>query len=322
MQQDYTYAVARVRFRETRLLSNADLNALLTAKDETAALRLLKDKGWGDRSEIKDHEQLLCEEEKKLWDFVAEVTEDQTVFDFLRVPNDFHNLKVAVKCITRDVRPDGLFISNAVVPPEVLFDAVQKREYHRLPDFLSETVHEAMTVLLQTSDGQLCDIVADRACMEYVTKLGRESGNEIIRLYCELFTASADIKIAVRSALTKKKPDFIRRALAPCETLDSDKLAAAAAIDFDAIVAYLAATEYRSAVDAIRTSMSAFEKWCDDYLIAALKSQKWEPFNVGAIIAYIIARESEIKAVRLILSAKSNGIDGSIVKERLRNMYV
>ena len=38
MQQDYTYAVARIRFRETALLSDADLLSLLSAKDAEAAL--------------------------------------------------------------------------------------------------------------------------------------------------------------------------------------------------------------------------------------------------------------------------------------------
>ena len=140
--------------------------------------------------------------------------------------------------------------------------------------------------------------------------------------YCELFVASADIKIAVRSAKTGKSIDFIRRAMAECDTLDAQKLAQAASLSYSDIIAYLSTTEYSSAVEAISTSMSAFEKWCDDHLTALLRSQKWEPFGFGPVVAYILARENEIKAVRLILSAKHNGIPEEIVKERLRKMYV
>jgi V/A-type H+-transporting ATPase subunit C len=187
---------------------------------------------------------------------------------------------------------------------------------------MRDCAKEAMTTLLQTSDGQLCDIIVDKACMDYVYALGKESDNDIIRLYCELFVASADIKIAVRCANTGKQQDFIRRALAKCDTLDIDRLCAAACESRDAVLSYLGTTEYRSAVDAITVSMSAFEKWCDDYLTSVMKPQKWEPFGIGPIVAYIIARQNEIKAVRMILSAKVNDLPEQTIKERLRDMYV
>ena len=321
MQQDYTYAVARIRFKETQLLSDSDIDALLSSKDTEAVMRLLRDKGWGDNSDISA-EQLLTAEEDKLWAFVDECVTDRSDLEFLRVPNDFHNLKVAVKCITRDIKPDGLFIYNSVCDPETVYECVKNRSYNELPEFLRDVAQEAMTALLQTSDGQLCDILIDKACMDHVYSLGKQSDNEIIRLYCELFVVCADIKTAVRCAKTGKKPEFIRRAIAECDTLDKDKLSAAAYEGYDAVLSYISLTEYRSAVDAINTSMSAFEKWCDDHLTAVMKPQKWEPFTIGPIVAYIIARQNEIKAVRMILSAKLNGLSEETIKERLRDMYV
>ena len=321
MQQDFTYAVARVRFRETKLLNGADLDSLLSAKDTDAVMRILRDKGWGDNTDTAP-DQIISIEEKKLWDFVDETVTDRSVLDFLRVPDDFHNIKAAVKCITRDIEPDGLFLYNTVCDPDKLYDCIKKREYGDLPDFIADTAREAMTVLLQTSDGQLCDIIVDKACMEYVYKLGKLSDSDIVRLYCELFVASADIKTAVRCAKTGKKPEFIRRAMAQCDSLDVDRLASAAYEGYEAVVSYLSATRYRSAVEALNTSMSAFEKWCDDYMTTAMKPQKWEPFGIGAIVAYIIARQNEIKAVRMILSAKISGLSEQTIKERLRDMYV
>ena len=320
-QNDYTYAVARIRFRETKLLSDADLGSLLAAKDVDGVMRLLRDKGWGDNSDCRP-EELLTIEEKKLWEFVGETVDDLSVLNFLLVPNDFHNLKVAVKAITRGVKPDGMLLFDAVENPKKLFDAIKKREYDELPEFLRDTAKEAMTTLLQTSDGQLCDVIIDKACMEYVYKLGKESGSDIIALYCELFVAAADIKIALRCAATKKKLDFIKRSMADCDSLDIGKLIAAACEGHDAVIAYLGTTRYRSAVDALNISMSAFEKWCDDYMTGILKPQKWEPFGIGPIVAYIIARQNELKAVRMILSAKVSGLSETTIKERLRSMYV
>ena len=322
MQQDFTYAVARIRYRENKLLNDADLNTLLSAKNADAVIRQLRDKGWGDNAGSSDPDALLRRESEKVWEFIDEIVPEKEAFDFLLIPNDFHNLKVAVKAITRDAKPDDMFIRNSTVPAEQIYDAVSKREYNRLPAFLEETAQEAMSVLLQTSDGQLCDIIIDKACMEYVGKLGKENSEEIIRLYCELFVASADIKIAIRSAHTKKRPEFIRRSMAACDTLDVDRLATAASLGYEDVLKYLESTRYSSAIPAIRVSMSAFEKWCDDYVTEAMKPQKWEPFTIGPVVAYLIARENEIKAVRMILSAKINGLSNDAIKERLRMMYV
>lgn len=322
MQQDYTYAVARIRFRETKLLSDTDLHSLLASKDVDTMLRQLRDKGWGDNTDCRP-EELLSMEENKLWEFIEETVEDISVLNFLLIQNDYHNLKVILKCITRDAKTDGMLLDNSVEDSDAIYTAIKAREYGDLPEYMQEVAKEAMTTLLQTSDGQLCDIIVDKACMEHVYRLGKESDNDMIRLYCELFVASADIKIAVRCAKTKKKLDFIRRAMAECDSLDIEKLAQAACEGREAVIAYLGMTDrYRSAVDAISTSMAAFEKWCDDYMTGSMKPQKWEPFGIGPIVAYIIARQNEIKAVRMILSAKINGLPEDTIKERLREMYV
>lgn len=322
MQQDYTYAVARIRYRETRLLSNSDLNSLLAAKDVSAVVRALRDKGWGDNSSDDSPEALLRCEENKLWAFIDEIVPEREAFAFLLVPNDYHNIKVAIKSITRSLIPEGLFIENCTFDSATLYDAIKKREYDRLPDVFADVAREAMTVLLETSDGQLCDIIIDRACMQHVRALGQENRNELIRRCCELFVASADIKLAVRCAKTGKRLDFIRRALAPCDTLDTERLAVAASLGYEDITKYLNDTAYKGATEALGRSMSAFEKWCDDTLIAEMLSQKWEPFSIGPVVAYILARQSEIKAVRMILSAKVNDLPEEMIKERLRMMYV
>ena len=321
MQQDYAYAVARIRCREPRLLTNGELGALLSQKDAAAVIRSLRDKGWGDGTDM-GAEALLKAEESKLWAFIDEIVPERSVFAFLLVPNDYHNLKAAIKAITRDLQPDDLFIRNSTVDPSVLYDAMRKREYDSLPPEFADTAKQAMTVLLETSDGQLCDMIVDKACSRHVAALGKESDNEIIRLYCELFTASADIKLAVRCALTHKSLDFIRRALAPCDTLDVQRLANAAALGCDDIIGYLGETRYKGAVEALSRSMSAFEKWCDDAVTAAMMTQKWEPFTIGPAVAYILARQNEIKAVRMILAAKISNLPEEIIKERLRMMYV
>lgn len=57
----------------------------------------------------------------------------------------------------------------------------------------------------------------------------------------------------------------------------------------------------------MRESPSAFERYCDNQLIELIKPQKSNYFGLEPIAAYLLARENEIKTVRLILYGKRSG---------------
>ena len=116
--------------------------------------------------------------------------------------------------------------------------------------------------------------------------------------------------------------DFMKRAMAPCDSIDVDQLSRAAVGGMEAVVEYLSGTAYAEGGQAIAESSSAFERWCDNRLIQAMKPQKYESFSVGPLVAYVLARENEIKTVRIILSGKQNGFSENSIRERVRDMYV
>lgn len=322
MSTEYTYAVARIRSKELGLLSKHDLDSLMNCRDYNECIRYLQDKGWGDDKGLETSDEILSEERKKTWELMKELLGDLTPFNVFLVPNDFHNLKVSLKAITRDVDPTPMFIDNGTVEAKKIYEFVKKREYSSLPSYLSDVAKNALSVLLQTSDGQLCDVIIDKAALKSIAEIGSKAENPIIKKYAEITVAAANIKIAIRCEKTKKSLEFIKSCLANCDTLNTEALARAASKNIDDIYSYLSVTDYKGAIDALKISTSSFEKWCDDLLINQMKSQKWEPFTIGPLVAYIIARETEIKAVRIILSGKLNQLDNDTVRERLREMYV
>lgn len=318
---DYTYAVARIRSMELKLFSAKEIDTLLSLPDYNSCLKYLSEKGWGDDNTLNSDE-IISYERKRIWKLMNELIKEENTFDIFLVQNDFHNLKVAIKSITRNVNPNNMFVEFGKISGEKIFEAIQNRKYSQLPDYLQNIAKYALDTLLQTSDGQLCDILIDKACLDTIYKIGQGSENEIIKLYSELFVASSNIKTAVRCAKVGKSLNFIKQALAECLSVNSNALAVASSKGIEEVCNYLSSTTYKTAVEALKNSPSAFEKYCDDLLTDKMQSQKWEPFTIGPLIAYIIARENEIKTVRIILSAKLNSLDLEIVKERLRKMYV
>lgn len=319
--QDFTYAVSRIRMKETKLLSKKDIDRLISQKDYQSVLRTLAELGFGSENS-NDNTDILTAEQNKLWSLMAELTEDMSVFDVFRLQNDYHNLKVCVKSVYSNADPEPMLVSGGTVDSDDLFEAVKNRDYNDLPAILGETAALSLDTLLKTGDGQLCDVVIDKACLDAVADFASKASDEVIKDYAELFVASANIKIAVRGSKLNKSFEFFTKAIAECASLDKEVLSRSAVKGFDEICAYLSTTKYKDAVSYIKKSMSSFEKWCDDLLINGMKKQKSEPFTVGPLVAYILAKQNEIKAVRLILIAKLNGLDDSKISERIREMYV
>ena len=323
MPEEYIYAVARVRGKELKLLSAPVMDSLVAAPGLHEALRILAEHGWGD-GEDTDIDEMLAAEREKTWDFIAELVPDMSVFDVFLYANDYHNLKAAVKETARMETRDSVFIrgKETTLDCELIRRAVRERDFDALPEEMRGVAYEALDVLLHTGDGQLSDILIDRAALERILEAAKRSDNEIIRTYGELTVASADIKTAIRACQMKKDRAFLDRALATCDTLDVADLAKAASESIDTLYEYLDRTPYAAAISEIRRSPSAFERWCDNLMIDKIRPEIHHPFTIGPLAAYILARENEIKCVRLILSGKINDLSVDSIRERVRETYV
>ncbi|MFR7445158.1 MAG: V0D/AC39 family V-type ATPase subunit [Sellimonas intestinalis] len=75
---------------------------------------------------------------------------------------------------------------------------------------------------------------------------------------------------------------------------------------------YLESTAYSGGAKALKESASAFERWCDNRIIETIQPQLYNPFSIGPLVAYVLARENEIKTVRIILTGKQNELSDRI----------
>lgn len=318
----YTYAVARIRALEVSLFSASTLDQLMACKDHDACIRFLQEKGWGGADVPADADAILTREREKIWETIREMRVDMSVFDVLLYSNWFHNLKAAVKEVCTGKSGANIYYEGTPIPKETLIRIIREKDYKALPANMQTAAEEAVDALLHSGDGQLCDVIIDRATMEAIMEAGHRSKDKIIRDYAESTVAVANIKIAVRSSRTAKSLEFMKRAMAPCDSLNTDRLAQAALAGMDAIVEYLDTCGYAEGAEALKVSPSAFERWCDNQIIETIKPQKYNAFSVGPLVAYIIARENEIKTVRIILTCKQNGLSDDSIRERIREMYV
>ncbi|MCQ2609476.1 MAG: V-type ATPase subunit [Lachnospiraceae bacterium] len=321
IDKSYVYAVARIRLMELKLLSKHNFDELIVAKDKSNIKRILKEKDWG-ADEDADFLSIIKNERVKLWQFIDEIVPDREVFSVFDISSEYHNLKAAIKESTLDFDYSDIYIDGATTPYSVIKSCIDNKAYGDLPSEMVEVAREAHEILLKTGDGQLCDAMIDRKAIEEIEKKGLESKEKVIEMYAKLVAAAYNIKISVRSALTNKDSDFMERAIADTTTIDRDLLISATQNGVDAICNYLLTTDYSDAVPYIKKSLTAFEKWCDDLIIDRMRGMLYESFGIGPVAAYILAKEQEIKNLRIIYTGIANGFSADMIRERVRDSYV
>ena len=86
--KEYTYSVARIRAKEVSLLSESDIEQLLSAQGYEQALALLRDKGYETNG---DDISLIDTAEDMTRQFLCEIA-DEDILKVLHLPIDYHNV--------------------------------------------------------------------------------------------------------------------------------------------------------------------------------------------------------------------------------------
>ena len=322
MSEKYIYAVARIRANEFSLLSENDISTLMSYKEYEDCINFLINKGWGKKkAELNDYSSLLKEEKTKVWQFISELVSDRTVFNVIFFPIDYHNLKAAIKGHIAGTLSSELFLPGGTISCEYLVKCIKENNITKLPLNMANSAKLAVEKLIHNGDGQICDNIIDKALLEAIKAEGKNSKSKLIKQYSDFFVASTNLKIAIRSKILGKNREFLKSMLVECSSLNVEKLIDVISKKEEHLFDYLKFTKFADAIPFIKKSLQMFEYWCENKVIEIINSEKYDYFSVDPIIAYVLAKEYEIKIVRIILSAKLNHIDDKLIKERIRAVY-
>ncbi len=317
----YVYAVARIRANEMSLLSTADIEQMVAADNAKGVLQFLEDKGWIETENPVDIDTVFKRQAEKAWQLLCEIAPDKSELEFLIVRNDFHNIKSALKTYVANKKGADAFLVPSLIDPERIREAIDNKKLEDLPDFARDAAKKTYEILIRTMDGQLADILLDAMALNCMMAKADKTGSLFAKELAELFCVAANVKIALRAAQTGKDEAFLEIALCETKTLEKSALKETAKRGVEELTQYLSHTMYREAVEHIKTSTTAFEKWCDDIVITYAIKAKYISFGIAPLIAYFIAKDTEIKTVRMILSCKHNAIPTEIIRERVRQLY-
>lgn len=321
-QYDYTYAVARIKANEQSLLGENDIEQLITGGDYEFALKKLTESGFGEFKAGADYDDVLYKYAKNTWAFLSEIMPHENDLDFLIVKNDMHALKATLKSIISDHDKKGCYIEPTINPIEEIINLIDERKFDELPEYMIEPAVKAYNVLTESGNGQVADAIIDKATLDIMLEMADKTKVKLCKNIAEIYVATANIKNLYRCILTNKSKDYMDLSVSECKTLSKETMIQSAIVGKEAFLEALMETPYAEAKKYLETDSSAFEKWCDDLIIEQIRHEKAENFGVGPLIAYYIAKETELKTIRIILAAKKNDLSADVIRKRVRSSYV
>ncbi len=325
---DYLFISTYLRSRERNLLTAARMERMIDAATAEDAAKVLQEIGYGEFSPTSDRElsEALAREREELFADLYRFVPDKAVVDVFKVKYDYHNVKTLLKAQALELDGKRLLLDAGRVSAEELTRALTEGEYDQLPPALGQAAREAREVLSATGDPQLSDFVLDRAYFEEMHAAAEATGSAFLQGYVRLLTDATNLRSAVRSARMGKGSDFLHQVLLSGGSVDARTLASRKGGDLSAAFRAGALAEAAALGDSLSAAgsgeLTAFERACDDAVMAYLTRARRIPFGEQAVVGYLYARENEFTAIRTILSGRMAGLDADTIRERLREAYV
>ncbi|MEG1560428.1 MAG: DUF2764 family protein [Clostridia bacterium] len=324
-QKSAIYSAARIRVQEKYLLNKGKLEKLSEATP-SEALHLLTEFGYGEKSDSASCDSLLNGELKKARALVFELTSDETVTNVFLMKQDIHNLKVLIKQkLLKDASAPPL-IDGGVFTPEAISLMVRLWNFSALPKQIIDCLAEVEFKLAEKPDPQMLSVTLDKAYAAYALSVKNDFVSEYFRAWIDFYNIDAMFRLK-RMGFGYDGFFYI-----PGGTIEIDALTSAYSAEPNALPLLLTATgASEKLMDAIKSalteysenlSIARFERDRDNYLIGIARERgKWDMESVAPVVSYLLAREQEVKCIRLVLTAKRNGLSKEIVAERLRELY-
>ena len=328
----FTQALSRVWVLETRLLDKTKIERMIEATSAEEALKILNETEYSNiLSKVKrvnDYEDILSYELKRVYELIYELCPVKDVVDLMSVKYKYHNLKVLLKgkFLCKDL--SNLLIDLGIEDLKKLKSLIDLDNFDDLKGFTKKAVLEVVKDFEENKDPQKIDIIVDRYMFDEIElikkKLDYNFTDKLVLATIDL----TNIRTLIRLKKQGKGREFASKVLIEGGAINKDTLVSTINETPENIINKLSTTIYsdiiKEGIESFTESNSAslLEKLSENYIMSLMKGSRLVTFGPDRLLAYIYAKETEIKIIRIIMVGKLNNISQQLIRERLRDSYV
>jgi len=245
---------------------------------------------------------------------------DDGIAELLEARSDFANLRLALRRKLTE-NPIGADYSEDGFVKAGEFESVFEQEnYSPLPTYMRDAIEAAVLAYYQNKDIRQIDYAIDAEHFRYIIAKAIALKDDFLvglfRMRADLTNIRTMLRLKYREA--QELCGFV-----PGGYVDESVLKHCINLDYDSIRAMFFSTPYYELVEAgvnylvSDKSFLKIEQKCDEHIDGYLRSGFMVTAGSQPVIAYLLLKESEIRKVRLILTAKKNLLDTKLILDRL-----
>ena len=331
-RSDFIQGVTRTKVIETRLLSQDKINRMIESNDVEEALRLLNESEYSDSFKgvlvSADYEKILSNELIRIYDLMRDVSADPVVVDLLALKYDYHNMKVMVKEKIYKKDLSDLYISVSVLAPDFMKEAYTTQDFRQISKEFKTAIDAVEEDFKESSDPQRIDFIFDEYYFKHLYNMAERTKIDLFINYVQDMIDFTNVASLIRLKKQNKDIEFCKDVILENGNIKKDDILAAFNDSIDDMMDRFKDSKISNSLikglDSYKetSSLSILEKYKDDYLMDLNKASKYINIGPEPIFSYIVAKETEIKTLRIILVAKLNNLSPDVIRERVRELYV
>lgn len=329
----YNAVNTTVRLMETRLLTQADFDALLHAENLHEALGQLKKTRYDFDVEAIENEKnfdaLLTGELHKQYQELLEAVPDPRVINLLTLRYTYHNLKVLLKGRFTGKDLSALLLPIGLYSRKALENLVETGQSEHLPSIMVEAVSLALAEYEESKRVQAADIYMDTYYFKHLRALANELEDQRFTTLVDTMIDLKNLSTLVRARSKERSRSFLMTVLSSSGTVaKQDLVNRTESGQLKDVLSLFEGKDYSKALESVfsleDTSQLAMQlESLENHLIHEfLATALFEGFGPMPVLAYLFAVEMETRNIRLILVGKDNGFSEEAIRERMSPINV
>ena len=327
-RMDYGQSVVTIRVLEKRLLTKNRIERMIESETCEEVLKLLSETEYSqDMTDIqnsRDYEKILKRETERVFSLVRNMSKNKEVVDILSLKYDYHNLKVLIKSKVFEKDNTNLLM-NAGTIDITKFKTKSEIQSLDLPEEILEAIAEIKKE--ENLTPQKIDIIVEKYYFKNLVNLSKKIDVKVITDYVKGLIDFQNIITLFRVQKQNRDAKFLDSVIFEGGTISKDKIVASLNDSSETILNKFKKEKLGpylvKGVEVFNETkrLSEFEKISDNYLMELNKESKYIVFGPEPLFTYLVAKEREINAIRLIMVSKINNISSEKIRERLRDTY-
>lgn len=319
-----------IRVLEKRLLTHQFFIRLSDAPTLKDALRMLNDTIYqpfiAKLEKETDYEKALSQELVRSYKEIYEISPSRIPIDFCALKYFYHNLKVMAKEYAK-----GEDLSHLYVPVGEydIFGLRQLLKENRIGknEYLQE-LKETLEIYDKTNRPSDIDIYLDRCYFKALLKLADEADENLFYSYVKDTIDFKNIRSLMRANAEGADLEFLQDILIDGGNIYKDHFYNYLNTEIDPdskLFKYSNIYKYvKKGTESFdkRKSLAKFELLVDNQMVDLIKDVKKITYGPEIVFAYVLAKEIELRNLRIVFVAKQNGLSSEFIRERLRDTYV